>query len=501
MIPRRCVALVALATLAAASCSSSSSSGEAGSTSTAAVVTSGAPSTADTPAPATTDSTAPPDTAGVDTTPSTDTAPSDTAAVDTSVVDTAPPTTIHRAACVAPETRQPVEATGADTAGQDWDITSFDGTVIRAHWFPEPGLSGGATAPTVLMGPGWGSPGDTDASAGDGAGSSAIGVVGIATLRNAGFNVLTWDPRGFGESTGTVEIDSPKYEGRDVEQLIDWVATQPGVELDAPRDPRMGMFGASYGGGIQLVTASIDCRVDAIVPVIAWNSLQTSLFKADTAKIGWATFLSAVSNGRDIDPVMARANAASNANGVVDPADVQWFADRGPGDAVGKITVPTLIIQGTVDTLFTLDEGATNFTTLQSNGVPTAMLWFCGGHGACLTDDGDASRTSTEAIAWLQRYVAGGDATGEVPKFAFVDQDGTSYTADAFPLPEADPLVADGTGTLDLTADGGAGPATIPASAQGLGSAVAPITPGKATNAVNVTIPAPAADTVLVGAP
>ncbi|MCU1388305.1 MAG: X-Pro dipeptidyl-peptidase, partial [Ilumatobacteraceae bacterium] len=340
-----------------------------------------------------------------------------------------------------------------------------------------------------------------DASAGDGAGSSAIGVVGLATLRNAGFNVLTWDPRGFGESTGTVEIDSPKYEGRDVEQLIDWVATQPGVELDAPRDPRMGMFGASYGGGIQLVTASIDCRVDAIVPVIAWNSLQTSLFKADTAKTGWATFLSAVSNGRDIDPVMARANAASNANGVVDRADVQWFADRGPGDAVGKITVPTLIIQGTVDTLFTLDEGATNFTTLQSNGVPTAMLWFCGGHGACLTDAGDLSRTSTEAIAWLQRYVAGEDATGEVPKFAFVDQDGTSYTADAFPLPEAHPLVADGTGTLDLTADGGAGPATIPASAQGLGGAVAPITPGKATNAVNVTIPAPAADTVLVGAP
>ena len=351
------------------------------------------------------------------------------------------------------------------------------------------------------MGPGWGSPGDTDATGGDGAGSTAIGVVGIATLRNAGFNVLTWDPRGFGQSTGRVEIDSPEYEGRDVEQLIDWVATQTGVELDGPRDPRMGMFGASYGGGIQLVTAGIDCRIDAIVPVIAWNSLQTSLFKADTPKTGWANFLSAVSNGRDIDPVMSRANAASNANGVVDPADVQWFADRGPGDAVGKITVPTLIIQGSVDTLFTLAEGATNFATLQSNGVPTAMLWFCGGHGACLTAAGDPSRTATEAVAWLQRYVAGDDATEHVPTFAFVDQDGTSYTADAFPLPAAAPLVAEGAGTLDLTAQGGAGPATVPAGAQGLGTAVAPITPGKAANAVNVTIQAPAADAVLVGAP
>ena len=463
MITRRGLGLVVLATLATTSCGGSSSSNSSVSSPASMAATS------DTAAPATDAPT---------TTPTTT------------------PSTVGQSACVAPDTRQPVEAAAADSAGQEWSVTSFDGTVIRAHWFPLQAHTAGATAPTVLMGPGWSGPGDTDVNSVD-----ALGVINISTLRSAGFNVLTWDPRGFGQSTGTVEIDSAEYEGRDVEQLIDWVAAQPGVELDGNRDPRMGMFGASYGGGIQLVTAGIDCRIDAIVPVIAWHSLQTSLFKADTAKTGWANFLAAISNGRQIDPTMARANAAANRNGVVDPADVQWFADRGPGEAVAKITVPTLIIQGTVDTLFTLDEGATNFEVLHASGVPTAMLWFCGGHGVCLTNPGDTNRTTTEAIAWLQRYVAGDESAVAVPTFGFVDQDGVSYSGDSFPLPAAAPLVATGAGTLDLRADGGAGPATKSANGDALGDLVSPITPGKATNAVEITIAAPSADTVIVGAP
>ncbi len=42
----------------------------------------------------------------------------------------------------------------------------------------------------------------------------------------------------------------------------------------SPGDPRIGMVGASYGGGIQLVAAATDPRIDAIVPTIAWNTLN-----------------------------------------------------------------------------------------------------------------------------------------------------------------------------------------------------------------------------------
>ena len=62
------------------------------------------------------------------------------------------------------------------------------------------------------------------------------------------------------------------------------------------------MVGGSYGGGIQLVTAATDCRVDAIVPTIAWHSLVTSLDKADTVKIGWSDLLTSLSARRPRRP-------------------------------------------------------------------------------------------------------------------------------------------------------------------------------------------------------
>ena len=174
-----------------------------------------------------------------------------------------------------------------------------------------------------------------------------------------------------------------------MQQLIEWVSGQPGVELDGPSDPRLGMAGGSYGGGIQLVAAAIDCRVDAIVPFIAWHSLTTSLFKADTVKQGWAGILTQVGSSASVDPVVTSSYEQGLETGTIDASAQQWYAERGPGDLVKQITAPTLIIQGTVDDLFTLDEGVTNFTILRGGDVPVAMLWFCGGHGACFTDPGD----------------------------------------------------------------------------------------------------------------
>ena len=132
---------------------------------------------------------------------------------------------------------------------------------------------------------GWG--GNRDAT-GDGASSEATGNVGAAALRKAGFNVLTWDSRGFGESGGTVTVDWQGNEGRDVQALLDYLAQQPEAQLDGAGDPRAGMHGASYAGGIELVSAGIDPRIDAIAPDIAWHSLLTSLYKEETVKGGWA---------------------------------------------------------------------------------------------------------------------------------------------------------------------------------------------------------------------
>jgi ABC-2 type transport system ATP-binding protein len=444
----------------------------------------------------------------------------------------------------------------AAAGAKDVTITSFDGTKIAAHWFPGKGVSANAPAPTILEGPGWSQPGDSASGGGPGPGS-LFGVPGIDNFIEHGYNVLTWDPRGFGQSGGTVQIDDPRYEGRDVEALIDWVAKQPEVQLDqsctaskkkrkrhskrkrraktrvtcatSPNDPTLGMAGASYGGGIQLVTAALDKRIDAIAPTISWHSLLTSLFPDGNIKLGWGSLLSGLgvegslpggltspttAAGRQ-DPHFYSVFTNGLASGAVPQADLDWMASHGPGDLVNRIQVPTLLIQGTVDTLFPLDEAVTNFDQIGDNrwrtsvikskakkrkgkkkkrrartaveNVPVKMLWFCGGHGVCLTDDGPGSSyLDQRQLAWFDRYLRGRSDADTGPKFAWIADDGQLRSSDAYPLRSAGQLSASGSGTLPIVPGQGSG---------------ALIFATQAANAVNVPVPGPSAAANVVGPP
>jgi ABC-2 type transport system ATP-binding protein len=387
----------------------------------------------------------------------------------------------------------------AAAGARSLSVRSSDGTKLHVNFFTAAGLGHGHRAPTVLMGPGWGSPGDTNANDST---APSLGTVGVGTLRRAGFNVVTWDPRGFGTSGGTVEVDSPKFEGRDVSALISWLARQPQALLDRRGDPRVGMAGGSYGGGIQLVAAAADRRIDAIVPDIAWNSLVTSLDKDNTGKLGWAglLYLAGRAAGR-LDPLIGDSYQAQAAGQSLSGAELAFYRSRGPGNLVSKIKAPTLLIQGTADNLFTLQEAVTNYETLRRQGTPVKMLWFCGGHGICLTNPGKTSLITTDTIDWLDRYLKDEPKASPGPVFEWVDQNGAEHAGADYPLAAAAPLSATGSGTLTLTTTGGSGPAPVVPSAGPLAAAVAPITPAKAANAVNVTVGAPAHSALVVGAP
>ena len=98
---------------------------------------------------------------------------------------TAAATTSTTAVCAPPDTgtvaaEQLTVPPGSTQS--EWVVTSFDGTTIRAHWFPLAGASAENPAPTVLMGPGWGLAGDTDP---DGVG--ILGAMSIGGLQKAGF--------------------------------------------------------------------------------------------------------------------------------------------------------------------------------------------------------------------------------------------------------------------------------------------------------------------------
>ena len=400
--------------------------------------------------------------------------------------------------CTQGKTLDAVKATAVAPSAdkpdlQSFQLASFDGTPIRVNWLPVEGASASKPAPTILMGPGWSELGDTSTT-----GSVLFDSLSIPKMWEHGYNVVTWDPRGFGASGGKASVNDAKKEGRDVQAILDWLSEQPEAQQDRDGDPRAGMAGFSYGGGIQLTTAAIDCRVDAIVPGIAWNSLEYSLFPNKTAKSGWNNLLVSSAAKAQLDPHIRAANEEGNRTGTISEADQAWFRSRGPGELVARIGIPTLIIQGTVDNLFPLHEGITNYEILRKEGVPVSMLWFCGGHGACLTKGGDDPFVADRSFAWLDHYLKGKQVdTG--PRFETLDQDGKHWIADDLPTATKVPVTASGAGTLTLSPGGGSGGVPVKPG-DVLGGVVANFTPSKAENAVDVPI-AIDHEGLLLGAP
>ena len=285
--------------------------------------------------------------------------------------------------------------------------------------------------------------------------------------------------------------------------MLNWIAQRTGVQLDRPGVPRVGMVGESYGGGVQFAAAERDCRIAAIAPTIAWHSLGTSLDKNQTPKTGWGNILASVSSTARLDPEITTADNEMNTRGYIDARAASFFDSRGPAQFLSQVKVPTLILQGTVDDLFTLDEGIENYVALQHQGTTVSMAWFCGGHGVCLTDPGSALEVGPLSLAWMQHYVARDGSAHVLKGFAFVDQDGTSYAAPGYPLTAGAPVRASGSGTLVLQAGGGSGPPVVAANAEAaniVDSVALPVTPGPAKNALNITVPTTRA-AVLVGSP
>jgi ABC-2 type transport system ATP-binding protein len=374
----------------------------------------------------------------------------------------------------------------APATARDATVTSFDGTPITTHFFPAAGLPAGAKAPTVLVGHGWGGSGDADP---EGPSNGTTGNTGLGPLRHAGFNVLTWDARGFGSSGGQVEVDSPQYEGRDVQALIDWLAGQPEARMEAPGDPLVGMSGVSYGGAIQFIAAALDKRVDAITPTIAWHSLTRSLYRDAAVKQGWGTALfgAGSASGR-LNPQIQQAFAEGVTTGTFSQATIDFFEARGIDRLISQVDVPTLISQGTHDTLFTLQEGIDNYLALKREGVPAKMLWFCGGHGICNSGAGPAALVERAVVAWLRRHLAGEQVpTG--PAFEWAADDGALRSSAAYPLAPRQPLRGSGSGVLPISPGS-------PASGGGQLIAASP-----AVDAVNVAIEPASGPSEVVGPP
>jgi ABC-2 type transport system ATP-binding protein len=241
-------------------------------------------------------------------------------------------------------------------------------------------------APAVLLAHGFGgSKTDLDAQA--------------RSLARAGYVVLAYSARGFGKSGGLIHLDAPAYEVADASKLVTYLATLPQVQLDAPGDPRVGVSGSSYGGGLALMLAGYDKRIDAVSADITWNSLVSSLFPNAAKTPGgvfkklWAAYLfgSAIQGTSASGCGRFAANLCQAyqqlAQGKPSNTDVlSLLQASSPASVLSKIKAPTLLTQGEQDSLFPLSEANANALGIAAVGTRVSVMWRAGGH-----DTGDGT--------------------------------------------------------------------------------------------------------------
>ncbi|MEI7518920.1 MAG: CocE/NonD family hydrolase, partial [Mycobacteriaceae bacterium] len=394
-----------------------------------------------------------------------------------------------------------------------YTVTSFDGVGISTNFFPAAGIAPGVDAPTVINMPGLASAGLSNpySTCGICGGTPKTAeTLGVKPLRDAGYNVVTVTPRGEFNSGGILQLDNPFFEGRDVSSVVSWIASDTAAELNVVGDPKVGMVGGSYGGGIQLTAAATDPRIDAIVPDIAWNSLNSSLYPDNTFKTvyGSLLYLSLLTTGARVNSQIPRAILTGDLFGFITETAQAVIASSGPTSLLNQLQAPTLLTQGIVDVLFPLQQSLLSAQTILGNlyntiapgSVPAKVIWFCGGHGVCndpVTEDQGAV-LKAGALAYLEQYVKGtGSAADAIKNFQWFDQLGKGYKSDLLPYESG----FNNLGPIPGNSDGGFLPIVpILGGSNGQGGLYGLGGGSPASNAINVPITV-GAGTQVVGAP
>jgi hypothetical protein len=361
-------------------------------------------------------------------------------------------------------------------------------------------------------------------------------------LPSRGYAVLSYSGLGFGGSTCKISLDDPAYDGKAGKQLVSYLGGATGIAfLDAAHtqpapvlrsivrdrrdhlgrlsshDPRVGMIGGSYGGGNQFATASVDPRVDTIIPIITWNDLSYSLDPNNTdqtrgvttktpgtIKLLWGLGFSALGmSGALQDPsrLLACPNFAdwvcpalvtAGTTGFFQPDAVAAAQHASVGHYISKIRIPVLLMQGQNDTLFNLNEAVATYRGLRAQGTPVKMVWHSWGHSGSAPAPGEISLSSPDPqtqyetrriLNWLDHYLQN-KRVGTGPQFAWF-RDWVKYsgiatpayaTASAFPVGSRIPFYLSGDGTLaSKTTDVTIGSASFVTPVAGLPTSLNPM--------------------------
>lgn len=386
----------------------------------------------------------------------------------------------------------PALTAGQSRAGQIYSvyITSPTGDTVAFTVFEPTQMTGGQTYPLVLEGHGFAGTRQTSASA------------DIKSLLDSGYGVISIDQRGHGETSGTIRVMDPDFEGRNLIAILDWAEARLGwLAYGRSTDGKdahnlvLGSMGGSYGGMYQYLIHNVDPkhRLDAMTPEIAPSDLTYSLFPNSVVKAGWDFLLFGAGNtaGNNLDRghfdpfVINFFQNALTTNQVSQEArdffyyhSNAYFCHGNPvttngGAGTAPLYAPVkpndkvnvMLFQGFRDTLFNFNNAYENYQCLKAQGGDVRLLSYQSGHNALqvVPDPGQLFQ-STPAVAFDSS--CGGLSVGDA-RLAFFNQHlkGMSGAADKIPAKPCLSLTAGDAVLVDQVTTGKAGRAVdIPAT-------------------------------------
>ena len=172
-------------------------------------------------------------------------------------------------------------------------------------------------------------------------------LVQAKLLASLGFQVLSYSTRGWGCSSGFVDIMG-KQDMNDLSKVIDWLESNTQVDVK-----NIGISGISYGGGLTLMGLVTEKRIKTGFAMSTWADLGTSLFGQGTLRAFWGGFLA--SSGMIFGNLSDESKASFMKYANYEELDTfyKWAKSRSPIEYTDKLkNKPIYIANNLQDHLF-----------------------------------------------------------------------------------------------------------------------------------------------------
>jgi len=304
-----------------------------------------------------------------------------------------------------------------------------EGRRLSALWRTPERFNGRLRA--IVQGPGW-----------LGLKDAGLYVRYHEALTTAGFGVLIFDYRGFGDSEGDPQCLSVQGQLRDLVNAVSYVAGRLDVDPEA-----IGAFGTGgTGGGNAILLASADSRIRAVVSQVPVADGADWLHRMRNEH-EWLAFLRALEEdrrlrarsgrGRLVDPreeivLPTPERRATSVKADVDPrvptavslAAADELLVYRPLDAAGRLTVPLLVIGVEEDATTPTDHAVRLYEA--ARGPKALILQRHTTHYAAY--DRYWKAVTPRVVAWFERYLCRG---GVMVRSGGLDPDGIEWLGDA----------------------------------------------------------------------